>query len=234
MKRILIIIFCVGFALPAFSQLKASGGFGYFVAGVSGTANTKIQTRLQSATLLGNGFSFNTPGLHFGGRGYGVFGKFLMGGGGYGSSFSGTTNAGEAKLSVGGGFFNVGYFIVQKPTTYLYAFGGFGGGGGSLKVINNSQLTMSFDQNQNVPSGENRKISQGGFGFELGVGFNKMVIGSISESGGSGFMVGLIAGINFFPSDDWEFEATKTNVTNMGNMSSFYIGLTIGGGSLNK
>jgi hypothetical protein len=228
MKKALILLSLSLCVLVADAQ--SNGGFGYFVAGVAGNTNTKVQSRLQGATLLGNGFTFNNPGLHIGGRGLAVFGKFVMGGGGYGSSFTGSTNAGEARLSIGGGFFDVGYFLMKKPQTQLYTFVGFGGGGGSLKVTNTSALSMSFAPNQIISANENREINQGGFGFEFGIGVNQFVIGKTDESGSGGFMVGLLAGANFFPSSEWEFEANGTNVTNMGNMSSFYIGLTIGGG----
>lgn len=232
MKRVLL-LFLVTLSISAVNA-QAGGGFGFFEAGVAGNTNTKVQSRLQGATLLGNGFTFNSPGIHIGGRGLAVFGRFLMGGGGYANSFSGSTNTGDAKLSIGGGFFDVGYFLMKKPQTQLYAFGGFGGGGGSLKVTNNSAQTMSFAQNQMIAANENREINQGGFGFEFGVGLNQFVIGGKDDSGSGGFMVGLIAGANFFPSSEWKFEANETNVTNMGNMGSFYVGITIGGGGFSN
>lgn len=232
MKRVLILLF-LSLGITTVNA-QTSGGFGFFEAGIAGNTNNKVQSRLQGATLLGNNFTFSTPGLHIGGRGLAVFGDFLMGGGGYGSSFTGSTEAGEASLSIGGGFFDVGYLLMKKNRTHLYTFVGFGGGGGSLKVTNTSALTMSFAQNQTIASGENRKIEQGGFGFEFGVGLNQFVIGGGDDGGSGGFMVGLIAGANFFPSSEWEFEANETKVTNMGNMGSFYIGITIGGGGLSN
>lgn len=211
---------------------QSNGGFGYFEVGVAGMGNTKVQERLQGASLLGNGFTFNTPGIHIGGRGLAVFGNFLIGGGGYANTFNGSTNVGEASLGAGGGFFNLGYFLMKKPKTQLYTFAGFGGGGGTLKVINRSGITMNFAQNQTIAANENREISQGGFGFEFGVALNQFVIGGSEDGESGGFLVGLIAGGNFFPSSEWEFEANETKVTNMGNMSSFYVGITIGGGGL--
>lgn len=232
MKKVLFSLL-LALSITAVSA-QSSGGFGYFQAGVAGNTNTQLESRLQGATLLGNGFTFSTPGISIGGRGLAVFGNFLMGGGGYGSTFTGSTNAGEASLRIGGGFFDVGYFLMKKPRTHLYAFVGFGGGGGSLKVTNNSALTMSFAQNQVIASNENREINQGGLGFEFGVALNQFVIGNTNDDGSGGFMVGLIAGANFFPSSEWEFEANETNVTSMGNMGSFYIGITIGGGGFSN
>lgn len=227
-------LFIVVFAIAGATSLSAQdrrGGMGFFEAGVDIPFSSKVETRLQNVGLLGANFLFDSPGLHFGGRGFGMFNRFMIGGGGYATTMSGTNNAGEATLSVGAGFFNFGYKFVDRERTLAYVFGGVGGGGGNLRVKNTGGVTMAFAANQQIPSGENRLVNGGGFGFEAGLGINQLIIRNDDEEGGyGGFMLGLIAGINYFPSGTWKFEANETNVTGLGNLSSFYVGITIGGG----
>lgn len=214
---------------------QSSGGFGHFIAGVGMPFSGQVQTRMQDPAMFGSNFSFNTPGLYLGGQGLGVFNRFLMGGGGGGVSMNGSTPIGEVEYSMGAGFFNFGYILVQKGSTNLYAFGGIGGGGGNLRIKNTSDtVTMRLASNQMIPAGENRKINGGGLGFEFGIGLNRFMMKSNDENRCSGFMLGLIAGVKLFPGQNWVFEANESKVNNLGNASSFYVGITIGGGSYNK
>lgn len=213
---------------------KGEGGFGYFSAGIGGHIGNDVETRLQSAALFGNTFNLPATGLNFGGKGFGIFSRFIIGGGGYGTSVSASTANGEAELSSGAGFFNFGYLFVKKKKTLFYGFGGIGGGGSTLSIKNTGAVTLAFAANQQIPTGETRKISSGGFGFEAGIGVQQLVISKGDDGERGGFMIGLVAGINYFPSQDWRFEANDTKVSNMGNLSSFYVGITIGGGGISN
>ncbi len=211
---------------------KYEGGFGYFNAGIGGPLSKAIETRLQGPTLFGNTFNFSSIGRTMGGKGFSIFNNFLIGGGGYGTTVLGNSSNSEVKLSIGGGFFNFGYLFVKKERTFMYGFGGIGGGGSTLEIKNTSFATIDFDANQQIPLGEKRKIKAGGFGFEAGIGVQQLITGKGDNSSRSCFMLGLVAGINYFPSQDWRFEANDTKVSNMGNLSSFYVGITIGGGGI--
>lgn len=206
------------------------GGFGYFSAGIGGQLSNNVEKRLQGPAVFGADFNLPAVGQHFGGRGFGIFNRFILGGGGYGTSVSGSSSNGEAKLSTGAGFFNFGYLFVKKEKTLFYGFGGIGGGGSTLEVKNTGAGTLDFAPNQQVPTGEMRKISAGGFGFEAGIGIQQMVISKSNNEGRGGFMIGLVAGVNYFPAQDWRFKANDTKVNGLGSLSSFYVGITIGSG----
>jgi hypothetical protein len=213
---------------------KYEGGFGYFNAGIGGHLNKSIETRLQGTTLFGNTFNFSSIGRTMGGKGFSIFSNFLIGGGGYGTTVLGNTSNGEVKLSTGGGFFNFGYLFVKKERTFMYGFGGIGGGGSTLEIKNTGTVTLDFGTNQQIPTGEKRKIKAGGFGFEAGIGVQQLIKGKGDNTSRSCFMLGLVAGINYFPAQDWRFETNDTKVSGMGNLSSFYVGITIGGGGISN
>lgn len=213
---------------------KYEGGFGYFNAGVGRHLQKGIETRLQSPTLFGNSFNFSPVGRTMGGKGFGIYNRFLIGGGGYGTTILDNATNAEVKLSIGGGFFNFGYLFLKKERTFMYGFGGIGGGGSTLEIKNTSFATLDFSDNQQIPIGEKRKIRAGGFGLEAGIGVQQLIKGKGDDAGRSCFMLGLVAGINYFPSQDWRFEANDTKVSGMGNLSSFYVGITIGGGGINN
>lgn len=227
--------------LLCLSTAKAQkiGGFGYISVGASYITSTQIQNRLQEDALFGGGFSFNQPGTHIGARVMGVFDRFLVGGAGYNSSFTGNSDSREVNLKVIGRFLNVGYFLVKKPRIQAYSFIGIGsgnsrlilplsGGGGSTNGV------RSFGADQDI-IGISPEVFQKSIGYEFGVGIQRFI--SLSNSYDevqSGFLVGLVAGMNLLPSTKWEFKANETNVANMGNMSSFYIGITLGGGGFSN
>ena len=233
--KISIVLVVVSLSL-VITKAQKIGGFGYITVGASYLTSTQIESRLKEDALFGSGFSFKQQGTHIGARVLGCFNRFLVGGSGYRSSFIGNTDDGEANLKVLGRFFNVGYFLVSKPKTHLYAFGGFGGIGGSLVITRANEFfskSLSFSPNQKVIMSE--EISQNGVGYEFGIGVQRFISPKNSyDEVKSGFLIGVVAGANLFPSTTWEFKANGTNVTNMGNISSFYIGITIGGGGFSN
>lgn len=228
LKQLLLIAIAMCSFFTGKAQTNYTGGMGYFMVGMGFANNSKTQDKLKSTDLLGSSFSFNPVGTIFGGKGFGIYNRFLIGGGGYAVNIGGESNSGSAKYTMAGGGFNVGYAITQNDNNIFYAFAGFGGGGGTLHITNNSIDTMRFAANQQILSGENKTISGGGSSFEFGVGLNQFVIKHQNTSGG--FMVGLIAGINYIPGRSWEFESNKTAVAGLGGRTSFYFGITIGGG----
>lgn len=236
MKKIILLVT----VLLAIASAKAQeiGGFGYVSVGASYITSTKIQRRLQENSLLGSDFAFNKPGTHIGVRILGVYKKFLVGGAGYSKVFTGNSEVGEVNLKVAGRFFNAGYILLSKPKTHVYGFLGIGWGNSLLRISKTNEdvmRTVSFGPNQDV-SYLSQEVSQSGVGYEFGIGLHHFVIRSNDsyEEANKGLLLGLVVGANFFPSTKWVFKANETNVDNMGNISSFYIGLTIGGGSITK
>lgn len=233
--KLFIACMALSLCVPLTAQTKpGSGSFGYFVAGVGMPIGNNVETRMKEAGMFGNNFSFNSPGIHLGGRWLGVYNRFMLGGGGYSTSLSGSNSVGEVDYTIGAGFFNFGHFITKKEKLNAYVFGGVGGGGANMRIKNTGPITMALAPNQQIPVNENRKINSGGFGFELGAGINRLITTHNDDKSIGGFMLGLVAGINFFPTQSWEFETNESKVTNMGNPSSIYVGITIGGGSLSK
>lgn len=229
--QLIALSFMLTIVYPLMAQNKANnGGFGYFRGGVGMPLGNQVQNRLKEANMFGNQFKLSTPGVHLGGQGFGIINRFIIGGGGYSTTITGSNDLGETTYSIGAGFFNFGYLLIKKESTNLFAFAGIGGGGGNLKIKNTGSLTMALATNQQIPVNENRKINSGGFGFEFGVGYNRVLINKTEQNIKGGFMLGLVAGINYFPTQEWKFEANETKVSNMGNLSSVYIGITIGGG----
>lgn len=234
MKKTIILLLIVGAIIckPLYAQ-KYVGGFGFFSGGVSAPFSNSVQTKLQSPQLFGNTFKFSSPGVHYGGKGFAVLGNTLIGGGGGGSYISGSSPVGEATLSYGAGFFNVGYLIHNKEKSKVFVLGGIGGGGGSFKIINTGITPMRLENNQEIPANENREVSTGGFGFEFVVGGHYRIIGKSTDEGNGGLLLGLIAGVNYFPTQTWKLNTTETAVSGLKSLSNFYVGVTfgMGGGS---
>lgn len=236
MKRIVVLV-AVVLSIVSGSAQKI-GGFGHISIGATGLIGKQIQNRLQEQSLFGSGFSFNQPGTHIGARVLGVFDRVIIGGSGYSNTFSGNSTERDVTLKIIGRFVNMGYMLIYKPKIQVYGFVGVGSGSSSLRLlqINDGSVgrKMSFGANQDV-IGLDPEVSQSGIGYEFGVGVQRFIAVSNSyDEVKSGFLVGLVAGANLFPSTNWEFNLNGSNVANMGRTSSFYIGITIGGGGFSN
>lgn len=217
------------------TKAQKIGGFGFVTVGVSSLSSAKLESRLQENTLLGNEFSFNSQGTNAGIRVFGLYKRLLIGAGGYTATFTGGTEVGGVNLKVIGRFINVGYLVLGKPRTKVYAFTGVGGRGGSLTITRNEWIvarTISFGPSQTVRISE--EVNQRSTGFELGVGVHRFIGKNKSEVEKSGLLLGLVIKANFFPSNKWEFKANGSSVANMGSINSFHIGITVGGGGFSN
>ncbi len=218
------------------TKAQKIGGFGFVTVGLSSFSNAKLENRLQEDALLGNEFTFNSQGTNAGIRVFGLYKKILIGAGGYTATFTGGTEVGGVTLKVSGRFINVGYLVLEKPRTKVYAFTGVGGRGGSLTITRNEWIvarTISFGPSQTVRISE--EVNQRGTGFELGAGVHRLFTGkNDNEVVKSGFLLGLVVKANFFPSTKWEFKTNGSSVANMGSINSFHIGITIGGGGFSN
>lgn len=222
-----LLLLCVLF-LGLNAQQSNRGGFGYLTLGAGSIQTASAQNKLQGSNVLGNDFSFNNAGLLIGGKGFGLFNRVLIGGGGYGVRVMGTSKNGQAEYIMAGGGLNVGYVLKHKTRSMFYSYLGIGGTGGTIVVKNNGTTPMRFSANQEIPANENRTLSGGGIGFEFGVGFLKTIAKDENSTGG--FMLGVIGGVNYLPTERWEFVSNGTTISGLGNRSSIYLGITIGAG----
>lgn len=235
MKKYLILLF-TALSLVT-TQAQKIGGFGYIGVGASFITSIQIQNRLQGESLYGSEFSFNEPGIHTGVRIMGAYKRFLVGGTGYNNTFTGGSERGEVNLRITGRFFNLGYLLINKPKTKGYAFLGVGSGSSRLRTSINDMgwQDIGFGPNQNISDLLSPEVLQKSIGYEFGAGVYRL-INKKSTAGkiNSGFLVGLVAGFNLFPSTTWVFQYNGTEVENMGNISSVYFGITIGGGGFSN
>ncbi|HET8964324.1 MAG TPA: hypothetical protein VFM99_10515, partial [Chitinophagales bacterium] len=122
MKKIFLIVCIIvaGIATQAQKVSYASGGYGYFFTGPTYFNNTVIQDHLQSFSVLGNDGQINSVAMMFGGEGFGINGRLLIGGGGYGiGPFTSSTTKGKAEMFGGGGYFKFGYIIAPGRNAFL-------------------------------------------------------------------------------------------------------------------
>lgn len=222
-KKILVLLLAE-VSLAASGQ---TGAFGYFIAGGNFPAGNKMQEGLRANTLLGNNFSFK-PGLVCGGRGFGVFDRYLLGATVWTGFAKGNTDTAQAMLANNAGFINAGYLLLKKEKTNVYFFSGIGGTISTLEITNMGNSSLNFPgDDRPIPAGEERIVSIASYGFEAGIGITQMVIPGEDNTSKGGVMLGLVAGTYYFPARG---KALNIQAANFGPISGVYIGLTIGGG----
>jgi hypothetical protein len=231
-KLNLAILFVLTSLLQANAQ-NLRGGFGHGYFGAAVNISPDIQKDLSSVTLLGNDLHFNRAGIIGGGGGYGVFGnRILLGGSGLGYRVADATSRGQATLSMGGGFINLGYVVIRRDNMMTFPYIGIGGKGMSLRVKNDTDESFNIG-NRIVAPGDDLKLNSGGISFEAGYSMQLYTF-SLSEKGSSGgLLVGLQAGTYVFAGlEDWHIESSDDMVPSFSKAYSFapYIRLTIGGG----
>lgn len=212
-------------------EIRGGFGHGYFGAGLN--LSPAIQKDLSSPSLLGSDLQLNRVGIFGGGGGYGLFGRrWLLGGSGVGFRVADATERGEATLSMGGGFINVGYLTTLKESMMSYPYIGIGGNGIDLKVRNSTDEPMSIG-NQVIATGDYTKLNAGGISFEAGYAFKFLTFSLAEEGYHGGLMLGIQAGTYIFTGiSDWREMSTDEMVSSFSKAYSLspYIRLTIGGG----
>ncbi|MEO0140193.1 MAG: hypothetical protein ABIM88_01430 [candidate division WOR-3 bacterium] len=112
--------------------LSVAGGMGGFTSGASFWDNSAISSRLET-----QGYDpLSSYGLVMGGGGYAIASKLLIGGSGFGASYPKTeSDSATAELSVGGGFFEIGWLFAPLDWLWLYPTFGLGGMGYTLHLV---------------------------------------------------------------------------------------------------
>lgn len=226
-------------SLPAIGQSSPqvplrSGGFGHFFVGPAFFQLGDLQPYLEGAAILGTPFS-RQMGTIIGGEGTSLMGRFLIGGGGYGTAYQPVSSS-DARVSMGmgAGYLKVGYLLFSRPNHLLYVSTGLGGAGMGID-INNLDVESGIPFNEQAPlaKGQQESYGLGGFLFDPSVGY-KLLVGypDEGETGIGGLMIGFDAGLNMMmPVAEWDANgAIVTGPPVPGMIMAPYVRITIGGG----
>ncbi|ELR68477.1 hypothetical protein C900_00311 [Fulvivirga imtechensis AK7] len=218
---------------PAESQ-HLDGGFGYGYFGAAWNISPDIQQDIENRAFLGPGFSFDLPGRLLGGGGYGLFyNRMLLGGSGFAYRISGATNRGEATLSQGGGFVNIGYITLLKDNIFGFPYVGIGGYSINLRLKNYTSDESFELGNQLVEPGGYMDLTTRGISIEAGYSLKFLTFSLAGPGSRGGFMIGVQVGtfISAFNSG-WNEENTGDEIAMLSKPGTFapYLRVTIGGG----
>ncbi|MCS7085122.1 MAG: hypothetical protein RMM53_03105 [Bacteroidia bacterium] len=208
------------------------GGFGYFYIGTAAADLDKYESALRGS--LGSDLEFHTPGVHFGGRGFGGWGeRILLGGNGFGGIFATADNDnGTAEISAGMGFFNIGVAAVSKGRSFLLPFVGLGAGGTSVRIKNtNSQRPVFFDQNHPVEYDRYRGYTNGGFAAEVGLSASWYILDDRNDGIPGGLALGLEVGGLWRAAGRWrDSDDNRVRGPERMGFQCLYLRFTVGGG----
>ena len=191
------------------------GGFGYFTVGYYASDISALNDVLESS-----GFHrMNGEFIMRGGNGYGLIGRILIGGGGFGLGEN-TVRKGNTvvRLTGGGGGFELGYLLFRSRDFFLFPRVSIGGGGWNLVVSSTDPL--NFDD---ALSGNYRENHLEGGNYMLGAGLLFLY-----RSGG--FVFTLSTGYNYtarFYLNGRDYDVRNSPQM---NFSGFYVNVGFGGG----
>jgi len=241
MKKIIGLILLLNFSLIISSSAQSlHGGFGNFFIGQVYNLSPSLEKSLKADNLLGSNLHLNVNTLFYGGAGYTLRPRgFILGGNGYSYHVTSTVEKGEATLVVSGGFFNVGYCLLNTKKWIGFPYFGVGGFGTNFKISNSTSGEKMVIGDDIISAGETAKYSTGGMAFELGFGLKYFGIDLRKKNDGKStvIVIGVDAGSSFFPAfQKWENVETHGTVNSMNQpfIMSPYIRFTIGLGVFNE
>ncbi|MBK9013804.1 MAG: hypothetical protein IPM82_06800 [Saprospiraceae bacterium] len=235
MKKLILlvlILLSISFAIGQNREIIGGGG-GHFMTGITYVFANNMTDYLQEPTVIGTGYDPSPLGLQAGGEGYGLVGRFSLGGGGFGfNSFNASGPNGKVERAGGGGYFKMGYRFFTKNTSFVAFNAGVGGFGYSLKIKNTStDNNIMFNRLDPILPGEEKTYDYGGTLFDLGFSFKSLFTKNMEAKEVGGFIAGLDAGcILGVPAGDWKGDEQIQGPPDPGVMVTPYIRLTIGGG----
>lgn len=195
------------------SQNRFNAVFGYMGVGYS---------NVQFSNFLGDNnskFAYNPSVAIFGGGGMiSINGKFLIGGKSSGGSLlvKSSDNI-RFNSSIASGYGQLGYIFYNKNNKFVFPYFGLGGGQSVIRVQNQSASDLDFSKYSLSPNQE-KEISFGGFGANLGMSAYKYLYNSSTRN--HGFILGLDIGSNIlFYNSYWEFDDK-----NLDNSALVYLG----------
>jgi len=209
---------------------KVGSGRGYFITGWSTLDVTKLNDRLTS-----HGYpEFSNSFISIGGGGH-VFIKNKLVIGGQGHTLIGsekTSGSLKSTISAGYGVFDIGYIIYSRKDLNIYPLLGFGGGGLTLKIAEDS--SPAFDDILANPK-RSVELIYGGFVLNLSLGIDYFVKMGEDEEGVGGLVFGLQGGYMLAPiTHDWKIDENDVNGGPEIGFGGPYVKVMIGGGGRSK
>lgn len=210
----LALTLALAFALPAGAQgfrrrNPVDAGQGAFQVGIMTLDLSELNTALAAASFP----RFKNQFLTLGGSGYGVRGRWLIGG--EGTALIGTdqsTASGLFTLSANGGFgmFRIGYNLSTSQSFDLFPTVGFGAGG--VGVVIRGRSAPTFTDVLTTPA-RSSSLSSGGFVLGAGVTSNLRIrfAEEQADSTEGGLLVGVSVGYVLQPaSSSWKLDQTNS------------------------
>lgn len=225
--RHLFIVFCLTLFACTLSAQRL-GVFGHFSGGYAYENWSDLKKDLRITERLGADLDLSNGGFSAGGSGMFVLGNLLIGGKGYGTWYgSHTTPRGKVELASATGFFDLGAMLYSNPKGFGYVYAGIGRGGSGVIFNNWSGNDWDFGD-ADVHNNSEHGYGFGGTAGELGVAFDRWVIGT-----NGGIKLGLEAGTTFWVRQiEWDNDGiVARNLAHPGDVG-FYVRVTVGGGVL--
>lgn len=157
MKRVFIILMAFLITVTLFAQ-GTTGGMGTF-GPTLGLINFKeVNAAFERAGIK----KLSSPHWMFGGGGYAIANRVLIGGAGWGGTQTVTSESVTCRLSYGGGEFRAGYVVLDLKHLLIAPTLGIGGGGYTMHLQPYNQSPPHFDSLLLHP-GRSTRISYSGF-----------------------------------------------------------------------
>ncbi|MCA9587648.1 MAG: hypothetical protein KC657_20115 [Myxococcales bacterium] len=187
-----------------------------------------LDEALRDPAALGPGFERGDTAFTVGGGGGALIGRRLwLGGKGYGFILpTESSDRGRARISGGGGGFELGIAAVNRPHALVIPYIGLGGLGTSVTVRNRTAAAMSLGGVPLLPPGEDRTLTGGFWTFDAGIRAFGLYF-----PGGGGWAAGLDLGVTttVVPSS-YELDGASLSGVAPARMTAGYLRLMLGGG----
>lgn len=178
---------------------------GGFTAGASFRDNSAISSRLEA-----QGYDpLSSYGLVMGGSGYALMGHLLMGGSGFGVTYpKSESDSATARLSLGGGFFEMGWLFSPTDWFWIYPTMGIGSMGYALHLVP-IRGEQNFDSLLTDPR---YSATLTGGGFAVSGALNTQFNIPMATGQGGGAMIGVVIKGQFIYSPtmgNWQIEGRE-------------------------
>jgi hypothetical protein len=237
MHRVLFILVLAFIAQPTMATADDGaatgrptfGGLGHTSIGVGAIQVSGVDAPLRAA--LGDCGAVGPGSWRYGGGGKMLLFGLILGGKGYGFEyFDGSGSAGTARMSGGGGGFQLGYAIHRSAKALVYPLIGFGGYGIDIELDNTSDSDITFGDQ--IVAGASASTFQSGYwAAEVGVGVDWLLMYG-GDGGQGGWSLGAELGLQMsVATSEWDTSdgATIGGVAQP-RMVGGYLWLHLGGG----